>query len=216
VIRVNLLPHKRDGKKASAPLQAQQGWVVVLLVCVLVEAGGLYLFHQSELGDLAMQTRKNQSLARQISEIHTVVAGHEQVKQQLLVLRQREDAIAKLQVARTGPTGMLLELSRVMTPSRGPSVDAEKLAQLRRENPLAVPNLAWDAHRLWLTSFKEAAGTVTMEGLARDGDDVSELARRLGLSASFGDVRLLPASKMTDPDSKVEVLKFQLQAKAHY
>jgi len=55
---------------------------------------------------------------------------------------------------------------------------------------------------------------VKIDGLARDGDDVSELARRLSLSVYFADVKLLPASKTTD--SGLEVIKFQLQAKARY
>ena len=64
---------------------------------------------------------------------------------------------------------------------------------LRKDNPLAVYNPAWDARRLWLTKFVEQQRKVRLEGIARDGEDVSELARRMGLSSFFYEVRLLPA-----------------------
>lgn len=211
MIRVNLLPHKRE-----APATGDQRWLLVLAGALLIEAVALFFVHQSKLSERNDQRRKNQDLNAQIQGIRTTVANHEQVKAQLASWRQREEAIAKLQRARTGPTGMLLELSRVMTPSRGPTVDTDKLAELRRENPQAVPNLGWDAHRLWVTSFKEEERTVTVEGLAKDGDDVSELARRLALSSYFGDVRLLPAVKSVDAESKLELVKFQMQAKVRY
>ena len=70
------------------------------------------------------------------------------------------------------------------------------LAQLRRDNPTAVYNPGWDpraalAHR----RYKETDRVVRIEGLARDGDDVSELARRLNLSIYFADVKLLPGQQ---------------------
>ena len=86
---------------------------------------------------------------------------------------------------------MLLELARLLTPGRGPSVDPDRLNQLRRDNPLAVYNPAWDARRLWLTQFVEQQRQVRLEGMARDGEDVSELARRMSLSSYFIDVQLL-------------------------
>jgi type IV pilus assembly protein PilN len=160
--------------------------------------------------------RTNEELSTQIAQIKKAVANHAEIKAQLEVLRAREEAISKLQAARTGPTAILLELARVMTDGRGPSVDPDLLAQLRRDNPTSVFNPAWDPKRLWLTSLLEADRIVKIEGLARDGDDVSELARRLGLSLYFADVKLLPAAKMTDTESKLDVIHFQLQAKARY
>ena len=64
--------------------------------------------------------------------------------------------------------------------------------------------------------FQESERVVKIDGLARDGDDVSELARRLNLSVDFTDVKLLPASKAVDTDSKLDVIRFQLQAKMRY
>jgi type IV pilus assembly protein PilN len=213
LIRVNLLPQKREIKRSA---EVNQGWLLVVLGVVVVVIIGLVLFHQVKREELARQVRTNEELSTQIAQIKKAVANHAEIKAQLEVLRAREDAISKLQAARTGPTAILLELAHVMTEGRGPSVDPDLLAQLRRDNPTSVFNPSWDPKRLWLTSLIEADRVVKIEGLARDGDDVSELARRLGLSLYFAEVKLLPAAKMIDAESKLDVIHFQLQAKARY
>ena len=111
---------------------------------------------------------------------------------------------------------MLLELARILTPGRGPSVNPEKLAQLRRDNPLSVYNPSWDARRLWITSFVENSRMVKLEGAARDAEDVSELARRLTLSDYFDAVRLLPARTAKDQGSGLDVVVFALEAQVKY
>ena len=112
---------------------------------------------------------------------------------------------------------MLLELARVLTPGRGPDRRSRRLAQLRRDNPTRRLQPGWDAARLWLTNFVETERIVRIEGLARDGDDVSELARRLKLSVYFADVKLLPGQQdRSTRETKLDVIKFQLQAKVRY
>jgi type IV pilus assembly protein PilN len=213
MIRVNLLPQKREAKRAADP---NQGWLLALLSVLVVEIVALFLLHQVKRDELMKQMRANAELTTQIGQIKRTVANHAEVKVQLEGLRAREDAIVKLQAARSGPTAVLLELARVLTTGHGPTVDPDVLAQLRRENPASVFNAGWDARRLWLTAFQEADHVVKMDGLARDGDDVSELARRLNLSVYFADVRLLPAAKSIDSETKLELIRFQLQAKMRY
>lgn len=213
MIRVNLLPQKREVKRAT---EANQGWLLVVVGLVAIEVVGLFVLHQWKREELARQTRKNAELTTQIDAIKKAVANHADVKAQLEVLRAREEAINKLQTARTGPTAVMLELSRLLTSGRGPTVDPDLLAQLRRDNPTIVFNPGWDARRLWLTSFQESDRVAKIEGLARDGDDVSELARRLNLSVYFAEVKLLPAVRSVDPDTKLELIKFQLQSKMRY
>lgn len=211
MIRINLLPQKREARR-----EASQGWLVAVMLVTALEVIILVLYHQLQLQDLARQKTINSELTSQAQQIETAVQNHEAVKKQLGVLRAREEAIGKLQTARSGPTAVLLELAHVLTEGRGPSVDADKLAQLSKDNPLAVFNPGWDTKRLWLTSFAEKDRTVKIEGYARDGEDVSELARRLGLSNYFTDVKLLPAAREVDAKTKVEVVKFQLQTKVRY
>ena len=104
----------------------------------------------------------------------------------------------------------------MLTPGRGPSVDPDRLSQLRRDNPLAVFNPNWDSRRLWLVKFVEQSRKLRLEGFAQDGEDVSELARRMNLSSYFGDVRLLPAVRQVDSTTHLEVVSFALEATVKY
>jgi type IV pilus assembly protein PilN len=214
VIRINLLPQKRRVERAKS--DGSQLWLGVALAVFLVEVAALFVFHGIKNEELAEQGRKNAQLQAQIDQSKQAVAKHTEVKEKLARLRAREDAIAKLQSARTGPTAVLLELARILTPGRGPSVDPDKLTQLRRENPLAVFNPGWDARRLWLTNFIEEQRKVRLEGIARDGEDVSELARRMSLSSYFYDIRLLPAKKERDTATGLDLVRFQLEASVRY
>lgn len=212
MIRVNLLPQKRRKPAASRG----DMWLVASLVLVALEVVACFVWYGSKQDELAQQQSKNGALEAQIKQISDVSKNHEEIKKKLAVLREREEAIAKLQSARTGPTAMLLEVARMLTPGRGPSVDPGELTKLRRDNPGQDFNQNWDPRRLWLTRFVEADRTVRLEGMARDGEDVSELARRMNLSAYFRDVQLLPAKRETDKTSGLPVVSFKLEAKVRY
>jgi type IV pilus assembly protein PilN len=211
MIRVNLLPQKR---RKSAP--KNELWLVVSLAAVALEIVGFLALFGAKQDELDQEMSKNRALQEQISQIKDVAKNHEEVKKKLSSLRDREDAIAKLQSARTGPTAMLLEVARLLTPGRGPSVDPAELQKLRRENPLQDFNSNWDSRRLWLTRFVESERTVRLEGMARDGEDVSELARRMNLSSYFHEVQLLPAKRETEKESGLTMVSFKLEAKVRY
>ncbi len=213
MIRINLLPQKRRTERGA---EGSQVWLFVILGIFLVEIAGFVIFHLTKVEELEGQLRTNKEIQSQIDQAKATVANHDQVKAQLADLRKREDAIAALQSARTGPTAMLLELARLLTPGRGPTVDPEQLAELRRDNPLAVFNPSWDARRLWLTEFVEENRLVRLKGQARDGEDVSELARRMSLSSYFQEVKLLPGSRIADAKSGLELVQFELEAKVRY
>lgn len=206
MIRINLLAQKKRAEKS----EASQVWLAAVMVVVLAEVAALFVFHSVKAEELSDQVRKNAELTSQIEQAKRNVANHDQVKGELATLRAREAAIQKLQSARSGPTAILMELARILTPGRGPSVDPDRLAQLRRDNPLSVFNPNWDSRRLWITGFVEAQRRLKIDGKARDGEDVSELARRLNLSSYFYDVRLLPASREQD------FVKFSIEAKVRY
>ncbi len=214
MIRVNLLPQKR-GARSAAPVQSPR-WLLAVLGVLVLEIILLFVFHKKKLDDLQDQRNANAQLSGKIDRIKTLVANHEEIKKALVVLRAREDAIAKLQSARSGPTAVLLELAQILTRDRGPTVDAELYAQRKKDNPLSVYNPAWDTRRLWLTDYIESDRVVKIDGLARDGADVSELAQRLRLSTYFYDVSLLNGGKNPTEKDKVEMVTFALQLKVRY
>jgi type IV pilus assembly protein PilN len=212
MIRINLLPQKRRGADAQP---GSQLWLAVVMVLFLAEVAGLFVFHGFKNEELKDQRRKNAELESQIQQSKNAVKEHPAVKAELERLKAREAAIERLQAARTGPTAVLLELSRILTPGRGPTVSPERLSQVRRDNPLAIYNSTWDPRRLWLTSYNESQRKVRLEGLARDGEDVSELARRMNLSDYFANVTLLPAKQEKDK-AGIELIKFALEAQVKY
>jgi type IV pilus assembly protein PilN len=213
MIRVNLLPQKR--RKAGSGGRGEL-WLVACLLSVALEVVGCLVLYGQKQDELSQQLDKNKALEAQIKQIKDVSKNHEEIKQKLAALRDREEAISKLQSARSGPTAMLLEVARLLTPGRGPSVDPNELSKVRRENPLQDYNANWDPRRLWLTRFVEADRTVRLEGIARDGEDVSELARRMNLSTYFDDVQLLPAKREIEKESGLPMVAFKLEAKVRY
>lgn len=212
MIRVNLLPQKR-----RKPAQSRSDlWLIVSLAVVVLEVVACFIWYGSKDDELQQQRSKNAALQAQIDQVKAVSKNHEDVKTRLALLREREEAIAKLQSARSGPTAMLLEVARMLTPGRGPSVDPNELTRVRRESPGQDYNQNWDSRRLWLVRFVESDRTVRLEGIARDGEDVSELARRMNLSTYFEDVQLLPAKREMDKTSGLPVVSFKLEAKVRY
>ena len=213
MIRINLLPQKR---RAEVGPEARQLWLVAVMVAFLAEIAALFVFHSVKHEELLDQQKKNTQLQAQIDQSRASVANHEDVKKKLEDLRAREAAILKLQSARSGPTAILLELSHILTPGRGPSVAPDRLSQIRRENPLAAFNGNWDPRRLEVTAFNEQARRVRLEGIALDGEDVSELARRMNLSDYFSNVVLLPGKQEKQQGTGLPVVRFSLEAQVKY
>ncbi|MDB4937553.1 MAG: Type pilus biosis protein PilN [Labilithrix sp.] len=222
MIRINLMPQKRVMRRrgeaggGEASSGESQAWLAFVLGAVLLEVIVLLFVYKTKQDQLEKVQKHNQELTANIDAIKREISNHAEIKASLKELRDREEAIQKLQSARTGPTATMLELSRIMTPGRGPTIDRDKLEQLKRDNPSAVPNPNWDPRRLWLATYREADRTVKLGGLARDGEDVSEFLRRLSLSDYFYDVKLLPASKQVDPLTKLELVKYEMSAKVRY
>jgi|SRR6187551_386512 len=212
MIRINLIPQKKQRVESSAG----ESWVLVVVGILVLEIGALFFYHTTLEDQLSIERRTNGEIQAKIDASKQAVENHANVTSELTRLRAREEAIAKLQNARTGPTAVLLETARILTPGRGPSLDPEKLAQVRRDNPLAAFNPTWDTRRLWLLSFREESRKLRVEGVARDAEDVSEFAKRMTLSDYFDKVRLLPASRTTDKETSLEIVNFALEAEVKY
>jgi len=213
LIRVNLLP--QDGSRRAAP-ESGQLWLVAVLVVVMLEGVALFLFHQTRVDELTDLQHQLRDFDEQVSSINTKVKDHAKLKEELGVLRAREDAIAKLQQLRKGPIGPLLEMSTVLTRDKGPTADPEVLKQRARDNPLDVYNPLWDGRRVWLTRYDESERTVLLEGLARDSGDVYEFAQRLKLSQYFDAVSLKKGVEAEGGKGEVELLSFVLEVKVKY
>ncbi len=215
MIRVNLLPNAIERRSST---EGGQRWLLLVMAAVVLEIIGLFFFHQTKLDEVAVAVGKVEQLATQVNDINELVKNHDQLKKDLGVMRARQDAINKLNLARKGPTSALLELSHVLTKGKGPTVDQEQLDQQKLDNPLAVFNPGWDPRRVWLTNYAEQERVVTIEGLARDGGDVYEFAQRLKLSRYFHEVKLKEGSqdRSGEGTTKLDMVKFALEVKVKY
>jgi type IV pilus assembly protein PilN len=219
LIRVNLLPQKRESKRGGLSMGSGDGgqaWLAIVAGIIVLEIIVLIVFHRRKQDELDLITKKNLQVQTNIDDIKRQMSNHADIKSQLKDLRDREEAIARLETARTGPTSVMLELSHVLTQGRGPTTDRDKMEQLKRDDPNKVPNPNWDPRRLWLLTYSEVDRTVKLGGLARDGEDVAELLKRLSLSDYFYDLRVLPAQKANDQTTHLDLMKFELSAKVRY
>lgn len=217
MIRVNLLPGKREkASRGGVTVDPGQAWIGIVFAAVAIEILVLFLVHHSMQGKLDGLSADNARTQSSIDALKAETKDHNEVKAQLAELRDRESAIGRLQSARTGPTSCLLELSKILTVGRGPTTDRDKLEQLKRDNPTAVPNPSWDPRRLWISKYSEQDRTVKIEGFARDGEDVAEFERRLALSDYFYDVRPASATEKTDDVTKLSLKQFTIVAKVRY
>jgi len=217
MVRINLLPERRQAaRRMTSATDSSQLWVLFVFGAMVLTVVVCLFIQKLKQDQLDAILRDNQNTQGQIDAIKKQIANHDEIKARLNELRDREAAIQKLQSARTGPTSTLLELAHVLTQGRGPTTDRDKLEQMKRDNPAEVYNANWDTRRLWLTSYLVVDRTVKLGGLAREGEDVSELERRLKLSNYFSDVKLLPGNKITDNQTKQELFKFELSAKVKY
>jgi type IV pilus assembly protein PilN len=213
MIRINLMP--RAQRRASAETKGQ-GWLLGVMGAALASIVVCFIVYGAKQDERDEWQRKAKQVQAEIDLSKGKVGDHEKIKKDLQRLRDREEAINRLQSARSGPTAMLLEIARLMTRGRGPSVSAEKLAEIEQKNPLAKFNPEWDSRRIWLTEFLEDARRVVLKGQARDGEDVSELARRMNLSTYFYDVKLLPAKRENARGAQGSWISFQLEARVRY
>lgn len=213
MIRINLLP---DAKRASGGSGSGQLWGVIYLLACFAWGLVLFLFYLNEASALEEQQAKNAEVQTQIKRVEGMSANLTEVETKLEESRKLENVVSKLQAARQGPTRVLMELSRVLSAGRGPTVDADVLEQLRRENPLAGYNPGWDIRRLWIASFKEDGGNCRIDGFGKTNEDVAEFLRRLSLSEIFENVTLSNTSSAKDPETKLPTVAFQLQCKVRY
>jgi type IV pilus assembly protein PilN len=215
MIRINLLPSPKKQARAAGG-GSSAGWFVVyavvaavtVIVCMIV-----YLGRKREFQELVA---RNAALEARIATLTAQSAQVDEVRAQLERSRELERVVGELQRARFGPTRLLIELSRILSAGGGPTIDAQRLEQLRRTNPLAGFNRAWDPRRLWLTAFDEEERHVRIRGVGKTHEDVAEFMRRLTLSESFAQVQLERTEQVEDADTHLQVIGFEVSATVRY
>jgi type IV pilus assembly protein PilN len=214
MIRINLLPAKR----ATA---AQGGgaavWGYLYLAGTLAWGIALAFVYFGLLSERDQALAQNAEIDRQIARVQAQSGNLEELQKQLEQSKQLEEVVKGLRDARQGPSRMLLELSAVLSPARGPTIDPVKLEELRKSNPEVGISAGWDTRRLWLTGFEENQRSCRILGEARNNEDIAEFLRRLSLSVVFDDVVLVRTGtpRAATPGAAAGVA-FELTCKVRY
>ncbi|HEY6881733.1 MAG TPA: PilN domain-containing protein [Polyangiales bacterium] len=213
MIRINLLPHKRSA--AASPAAGARVWGYAYLGAAAVWCLALAFVYFGLMSDLEQAKAQNAEIERQVKLVKDQSGNLEELQKQLEQSKKLEEVVRGLRDARQGPHRMLLELSAILSPGRGPTIDPVKLDELRRSNPEAGITSGWDTRRLWVSGFEEyEPRKCRIVGEARNNEDIAEFLRRLALSTVFDDVVLVRTGV---PRSGANALvAFELTCKMRY
>jgi type IV pilus assembly protein PilN len=213
MIRINLLPQAKRQTGGSVGLAV---WGYAYLVSAVVWCIALAFVYFSLNSDLDQALAQNKEIERQITKIKQESGNLEEFQKQLDKSKQLEDVVKGLLAARSGPARMLLELSSILSPGRGPTVDPKKLEALRKVNPDANFTPGWDTTRLWIDGFEEKEGKCEITGTARNNEDIAEFLRRLTLSEVFENVVLVRTGAAKSKAKDVALVAFELTCAVRY
>ena len=215
MIRINLLPQAKRQSGEGVGL-AVWGYAYLLATAVWCIALAFVYFSLSSDRDQALA--QNKEIERQIKKIKDESGDLEKLQKELDQSKQLEGVVKDLLAARAGPARMLLELSAILSPGRGPTVDPKKLEELRKVNPDANFTPGWDTNRLWIDGFNEEEGKCEMTGAGRNNEDIAEFLRRLTLSEVFDNVVLVRtgAAAANKKTGNVALVGFELTCKVRY
>ncbi len=211
MIRINLLPARRAGTTQGASVKM---WGYAYLSAATVWGVALAFVYFSLVSDRDQALAQNAEIERQIAKVQEQSGNLEELQKQLEQSKHLEQVVKGLRDARSGPTRMLLELSAILSPGRGPTIDPAKLDDLRKTNPEAGISAGWDTRRLWITGFEENRRSCRIVGEARNNEDIAEFLRRLALSQVFDDVVLVRTGQPHGGGG--QVVAFELTCRVRY
>ena len=214
MIRINLLPGAR--RQSASTGGGSQGWIIAYLVAAVLTIVGLGGVYMGKNRVLEEQRARNDALTAQATELEQQSANIDAVRAELEQSRQLETVVSDLQRARYGPTAVLMEMSQILSVGGGPTVDPQRLEEIRRRNPLAGVNPSWDPRRLWLREFREENRECSVTGLGRTNEDVAEFLKRLTLSEKFEQVQLVKTEHTEDNETGLDLIAFELDCRVIY
>ncbi len=212
MIRINLYRAKVARKRERVALAEALLFLLVALVCGAV----IWIVNGWVNEKIEIQERTNDIKKMKIESIRQEIKDHEEIKRQLSEIEAREKIIQELIAARTGPVQMLVELMKILSSGKGPSIRPEEYREMIRRDPTSGFNPEWDTRRLWLTSFEEKERSVVIKGEAMSNEDVGEFLRRLKISGYFFDEELIKTKSEKLSASNASIVKFEMKCKIRY
>jgi type IV pilus assembly protein PilN len=211
MIRINLLPIKAAKKR-----EAGQRQLLVLLLVLVGAVGLIVVVHLWKTAEIDAMKRRNADYAQRVAKLKAEIGDYDVIKAQFDELTRQKATIDRLKSGRTGPVGIMREMSDLISKGKGPRLNVAEYEMLLKKDPNAGYNPTWDPRRLWITKYTESNRRVKFTGGAKSFDDVAEFMKRLQLSVYFTDVQLLPIRAAFDNKLGVKYVTFEMTATANY
>ena len=219
MIKINLLPQRRQKSRAAAPDESPRPLIIGILC--LLGAGVLVgvLVDRPKRAKLAELTSANAQLQADINAKNQQLAGYAELKKAAEEADERYKSIQRLIGAKVVPAHVLHELGEVMSSNKYPTM-TEEMAKRTGNGPDSDPNRRfqpdWDPSHVWLSGFSDAAGQFKIEGGAQSESDIAQLAKRLSASVYFADVIPAGAERVADATSGNNYYRFTITGKVVY
>jgi len=158
--------------------------IVAMAAVVMVALVTGFTVHSVFVGKVETRQTKVAENAAEMKRLEGIIGEVNQLEKQTERLKNQLAVIDKLEKGKRGPVRVLDNMSE------------------------SIPK------RVWITSFREQAGTLSLTGSAVDNADISEFMRALQRTPYFTDVNL----KFTQADLKdgATVYNFEIGCKVNY
>ena len=219
MIKINLLPARRQKSRAAAPDESPRPLITGILC--LVGAGVLVgvLVDRPKRAKLAELTAANAQLQADINAKNQQLAGYAELKKAAEEADERYKSIQRLIGAKVVPAHVLHELSEVMSSNKYPTM-TEEMAKRTGNGPDSDPNRRfqpdWDPSHVWLSGFTDTGGDFKLEGGAATESDITQFAKRLAASVYFADVIPAGGERVAEAGTGTNYYRFTITGKVVY
>lgn len=184
MIKINLLPIKRAGKKTKAPADEALMQLGIGLGVVLIFLGACGYRWQSNMDEIALQTQLKESKTKEVEALKKKVQEVEDYEKKKLSLENQVRIIEQLRKNQGGPVRLLDYLSQSLDPVK-----------------------------VWLSNV-EGDAQVTVTGKALTNDDIVEFIKNLQQSKYFSSVTLQESVQALDEGVTVYAFKLTMTVKS--
>ncbi len=190
MIRINLLPQKTSPKEIKGRRLFLAGVGILSLTVVLMVVHYYTTVDRTQITKYRKEAARYRQLISKMPKLKKI--PKDKIKELEKEYNTKEAAVRRIESVRSNPVFALLELSRILSIGKGPTVDPAK-AKLSLEL-----DANWDPTGVWLTQIKEQNRVAEIAGFARTNHDVSEFAKRLNVSAYFINPTILETREVED------------------
>jgi type IV pilus assembly protein PilN len=160
--------------KAAQKKEQLRGQLVILLLCVVIAAAGCAAVYIALTAKVSAVKEENARKEAEINRLRNQIGEVGRFKKLQQELQGKLDVLDQLKEGQAGPVHLLDELSK------------------------AVPD------KLWITSFKESAGAVSLSGLGLNEETVAQFLRDLEATPYYQNVELQVVEQTTQGGLKLQ------------